>query len=134
MPDVNRDQVQQLRRIEALAPGKRITVINSNGQSHALPNNDQAEAAQKIAELDVQIRSTMGVVASIAAGLNEIVIRVEKVLSAVETTTKSVAADQAEVARSIARLNATLAQPVQPIFDSKGILIGARRVEKLETK
>lgn len=133
MPDVNRDAAQ-LMRIEALAPGKRVTVINANGVSHALPNNDQAEAAQKIAELDLQIRSTMGVVASIAAGLNEIVVRVEKVLIAVESAAQNVAADQAEVARSIARLNATLAQPVKPIYDAKGILIGARRVERLESK
>jgi hypothetical protein len=125
---------EMLARIEALAPGKRVTVVNAQGEAHALPLAAQTETAQKLAELDLQIRSTMGVVASIASGLNEIVARVEKVLSAVENAAQNVASDQAEVARSIARLNATLAQPVKPIYDAKGILIGARRVEKLETK
>lgn len=125
------DPLQQYRALSALTTGKRVTVVNAKGESHDLPLTNQAEAAEKLAELDLQIRSTMGIVASIAANLNEVVNRAAKVLSAVESAAQNVAADQAEVSRSIAALNATLAQPIQPVYSAKGILLGARRVAKL---
>src|SRR5688500_11828803 len=34
-----------------------------------------------------------------------------------------------EVANMVARLNATLRAPMKPIYDGRGVLIGARRVE-----
>lgn len=36
------------------------------------------------------------------------------------------------MAAAIATLNETLAQPVKPIYDDKGILVGARRVRDLQ--
>ena len=142
------DPLPQLRALSKLT-GKRVTVVNAKGEAHELPLAGQAEAAKVLADLDLQIRTTMGVVASIAANLNEVVNRAEKVLSAVdnelvnraekvliavESAAQRVVIDQAEVARSIAALNATLAQPIQPVYSAKGILLGAKRVAKLETK
>lgn len=37
-----------------------------------------------------------------------------------------------ELAERMAQLSATLSLPVRPIYDNKGILIGARRVERLD--
>ena len=38
----------------------------------------------------------------------------------------------ANMAGAIAMLNATLAQPIKPVYNAKGILTGARRVDYLD--
>lgn len=50
----------------------------------------------------------------------------------VSITAENVAVPGVEqLAKMMQRLDATLARPVKPVYDSRGILIGARRVDEL---
>lgn len=117
------------RAVAALAPGKRVTVV-SRGAAYELPRvEDQADAAvhpletvaTRLLQRDAETRATV-------AAFSE---RADQALNAVTAAVAGVAGGQADVARSVQQIAATMAQPVEPVYDDEGKLIGARRVKKL---
>lgn len=95
-----------------------------------------ARAAEEVLVSMEQLRASLMNVASHLAPLTQHLHLLEKKLSVLETKSMGTSLSSNDVtvlmAAAIATLNETLAQPVKPIYDDKGILVGARRVRDLQ--
>ncbi len=125
-----------VRNVAELAGGKSVRIAGPEGEYRLLPKAapDGDPSAAKVADLEMQLRAMMGVVASLAATVAAISTKVDGVpaaVAALEATAKSINASQGEIKDGLCNLTRTLAMPTQPIYDAKGMLIGARRVAEL---
>lgn len=95
----------------------------------AEPPAPVARAADEISVSMSQLRTSLLAIAATIAPLGEKLDRLEKRLRALESRQ----ADGLSLAQAVIAINATLSQPVRPIFDESGRIIEARRVPAWET-
>ena len=127
-----------VKRAADCARGNSVRVTGPRGSYHVLSaeENDAepdpaAETAVKLAELDAQILATVGVVAAIAANVNEMAKRVEDALLSIKGVAETTASSQSAVARSAEQIATALSQPIVPVYDKRGKLIAAQRTKTL---
>lgn len=115
-----------VRRIADCAPGRRVLV--------ELPIAPKAAEAAGPSMADV----ALGILQRDAARDREAIdnqaaatAKLEAAMQAMEATMQSMITAQKSIAESVIQLAAIMRQPVRPLYDAKGILIGAQRVEKL---
>lgn len=133
-------QLQRIRAALEAAPGKDMRIVYRHGDYHVLDSKapipprseeDAEEEARILGRLDSQLRSTMGLMAILSERLVAISDRLESSVAMVEQS----AANQAKFAVQIEHLTAefvkVMSMPIEAVFDAKGILVGAKRVEKL---
>lgn len=127
-----------VRNVAALAPGKGVRIVGPDGIHRILSADDaeptpepSAAITAKLAELDAQVRATVGIVAALAATVNAMAERAAAAITAIKTVADATTANQTHIERSLDALERTMAMPTKPVYDAKGLLIGARRVDKL---
>ena len=87
------------------------------------------------------VRASLETVASVVAPLTQRLAALERKLQTLESKQNgiTIAAEAVSIdglagmAEAVSMLNQTLSQPIKPIYDAKGILIGARRVPRLDS-
>lgn len=106
---------------------------------------DIAMSAPDHPDLYATMASVRSALETVAASVSPLLARVaalEKQMQFRNTTTggaglsinaASIDIDLSSLANSITMLNEKLSQPVAPVYDAKGILIGARRVPRLDS-
>ena len=114
--------------------------------TQAAANDDNADAVAAAHIADIFIRDLMGktaprqtvptatadIVASLVASADQNSRRVDATLETVLASALHTEQAQARVAKSMEEIAFVLASPVEPVYDEKGRLTGARRVPKIE--
>ena len=127
---------EHVKQIAAIAGGKRVRVVDAHGAVTILSASDEpavdpaAQTAARLIELDAQLRATIGIVASVAQHVNELVKRFESALAEVRTAVDAVAAGTDKVAKSADQLEAAFYTPVIPVYDKAGKIIAAQRIKR----
>ena len=117
---------EAVNRIAQCAPGKRVTVILPiEAKAPEVPEASMAEVCFAILKRDqIRDRESIEQLAQAVGNMGEMVASLKGTMESMVQTQKAVAVLVAKVAD-------TLGQPMKPVYDARGMLVGARRVEKL---
>ncbi len=123
------------QRIAACHPGARVRVELIGGEVIQLPLQPKAveplpidaEIVRQI-ERDQKLSEALSELAALRQDLNAASARTDATIAQVLVTLSE---KQAATVAHIEQLMALITQPVQPVYDANGLLIGARRVPKL---
>lgn len=111
-----------------LARGKRVLVVVPGKDTRAAQEPPPEDGMARDDEVMRDIEARIAAVAQCAA---EAVGVATGAVQALRDLSERIDASQAETRRALARVEATLLQPVRPVYDTQGKLIGAERVRPL---
>lgn len=120
-----------VRRIADCAPGKRV-LVDVAGKLSELPVVAKAvePAGPSVDQIALELLHAVkdrGAIDKQTMALQTL----ELAVKAMGQSLQSIIEAQTSIAGAIANLATIMGQPVQPMYDAKGVLIGAKRVEKL---
>ena len=129
------------------ASSKTMTVEQYNSRVEALAKQPDIELpAPDHPDIFVTMASVRSSLESVAATIAPLLARVAALEkqqmqfrnsaasgAGLSINAASIDIDLSSLANSITMLNEKLSQPVAPVYDAKGILIGARRVPRLDS-
>lgn len=118
-----------------LAKGRGIRVegpdgvhrIGSRAESDAA-DDDIAERAAKLLEVDSQIRATLAMMAALAQSMNVMMERFESSLQENQAALDRVAARQEVMIEAMQNVETALYEPVMPLFHEDGRIKSAHRI------
>lgn len=121
MSEKDSASVAMFPKMKAVWRGGRFVVMKEDDP--LLPGK-----ADELARLDEQVRATVATVALLAERVQQLTEQLGSAIELVDTAARC----HATFADDLAEFSRVLMLPVVPVYNAKGVLIGSRRVEKLE--
>lgn len=121
-----------LDRIAELAPGKRLLVELPGVKAEVPTEPSMADVCLSILKRDqIRDREALDKLAESVKAMAEALSGLGVIVEQQREATAAMAANQQAAVEAVKSVTELLSQPMRPIYDAKGRLVGAERVKQL---